>query len=69
MAVTNLFNSSNVKGGTCYSEAMEGRHQLLIDGNSADTVKVIAGFSDTHPTAIIQGHTYEVYNKGRSGSS
>jgi hypothetical protein len=39
-------------------------HQLMVNGDAADTLTVTGGFVDTGLTAIINGHTYEVYNQG-----
>jgi len=60
----NLFNSSNVSGGTYQFGLVESRHQLVIDGTSADQVVSSGGFVDTGLTAVMNGHTYEVYNQG-----
>ena len=64
MAGMNLFNSGNVTGGTYVFGAIEARHQLVVDGSAADSVVANGGFSDSGQTAIINGHTYEVYNQG-----
>jgi hypothetical protein len=64
MAGMNLFNSGNVTGGTYVFGAVEARHQLIVDGNAADSVITTGGFADSGQTAIINGHTYEVYNQG-----
>ena len=63
MSGMNLFNQANVTGGTYLFGVIEARHQVLIDGTSADSVNA-SGFVDTHQTAIINGHTYGVYNQG-----
>jgi hypothetical protein len=60
----NLFNSSNVSSGTYQFGLVESRHQLVIDGTSADQVVTSGGFVDTGLTAVMNGHTYEVYNQG-----
>ena len=60
----NLFNSSNVSGGTYQFGLVESRHQLVIDGTNADKVVTSGGFVDTGLTAVMNGHTYEVYNQG-----
>lgn len=39
---------------------------MVIDGSSNDKVVTTGGFSDTHQTAILNGHTYEVYNQGNA---
>jgi hypothetical protein len=69
----NLINSStktsgdwNWTGGTYNFGAIEQRHQLVIDGTSADTVVTSGGFTDTNQTAVMNGHTYEVYNHANS---
>jgi hypothetical protein len=59
----NLFNSSNVSGGTYQFGLVESRHQLVIDGTSADQVVSSGGFVHAG-TALMDGHTYEVYNQG-----
>jgi hypothetical protein len=59
----NLFNSSNVSGGTYQFGLVESRHQLVIDGTSADQVVSSGGFVHAD-TALMDGHTYEVYNQG-----
>jgi hypothetical protein len=59
----NLFNSSNVTGGSFHFAVVESRHQLVIDGTSADKVVTSGGFTDTNQTAVMNGHTYEVYNQ------
>jgi Ca2+-binding RTX toxin-like protein len=65
MAGMNLFNSGNVSaGGTYQFGTTEARHQLLVDGTALDSVIASGGFTDTMQTAIINGHTYEVYNQG-----
>jgi len=59
---TNLFNSTNGwtgAGGT-------GMHQLVVNGNASDTVKVdttaLAGSWAYAGTTTNGGHTYEIYN-------
>jgi hypothetical protein len=64
MTGMNVFNSSNVTGGSFNFGAIQTRHQLLVDGTSADRVLTSGGFTDTHQTATMNGHTYEVYNQG-----
>jgi len=51
-------------GGTYAFAATESRHQLIIDGTTLDQVVSTGGFRDTGQTAIMNGHTYEVYNQG-----
>jgi hypothetical protein len=65
MADLNHFNSSNMSGGTYQFAAVEQRHQVVIDGTSADRVVTSGGFSSAG-TAIMNGHTYVVYNQGLS---
>jgi Ca2+-binding RTX toxin-like protein len=69
MAGMNLFNDSSKAGlgwtGGTYSFAVtETRHQLLVSGNATDQLTTSGGFTDTGLTAVINGHTYEVYNQG-----
>ncbi|RFO96304.1 hypothetical protein DIC66_13405 [Rhodoferax lacus] len=69
MSGMNLVNASS-KGslgwtsGTYSFGTTESRHQLIIDGTSADRVVTSGGFVDTGTTAVMNGHTYEVYNQG-----
>ncbi len=65
----NLINAStktasdwNWSGGTYSFGAIEQRHKLVVDGTSADKVIINGGFTDSG-TAILNGHTYEVYNQ------
>ncbi len=51
-------------GGTYNFAAIESRHQLVITGTALDSVVTSGGFADTGQTAIMNGHTYEVYNQG-----
>jgi hypothetical protein len=62
----NLVNSSTsgLTGGSYGFAANETRHQLLITGDAADQLATTGSFVDTGLTAIISGHTYEVYNQG-----
>ena len=71
MAGMNLINSSTKAGlgwtgGTYTFGATESRHQLIINGDGLDAVTLTGGFLDTGLTAIMNGHTYEVYNQGSS---
>jgi methionine-rich copper-binding protein CopC len=61
----NSFNTSNSSGWTStVLGAVEGRHQLLIDGDAGDSVAISgAGWTDAG-TATYNGHTYEVYRNG-----
>jgi hypothetical protein len=40
------------------------RHQLLIDGDSGDTVFARGGFTDSQQSTVINGHTYAIYEQG-----
>jgi hypothetical protein len=60
MAGMNSFNSGNGWTGLA---ALEGRHQLVVDGNAGDQVTG-SGWTDTGKTASFGGHTYEVYTQG-----
>ena len=69
MSGMNLINANSKAalgwtGGTYLFAATETRHQLIIDGSSADQVLSTGGFVDTGKTAVMNGHTYEVYNQG-----
>jgi hypothetical protein len=62
------FNSFNTSTGSGWTStvlgAVEGRHQLLIDGDAGDSVTISgAGWTDAG-TATYNGHTYEVYRNG-----
>jgi hypothetical protein len=65
MAGFNSFNTSTGSGWTStVLGAVEGRHQLLIDGDAGDSVTISgAGWTDAG-TATYNGHTYEVYRNG-----
>jgi hypothetical protein len=65
----NLINAASKAGlgwtgGTYTFGATESRHQMIVDGGSNDNVFTTGGFTDSGLTAIINGHTYEVYNQG-----
>jgi hypothetical protein len=62
----NLVNdhSSGLTGGSYSFATNETRHQLMVTGDAADQISVSGGFVDTGLTAVISGHTYEVYNHG-----
>jgi hypothetical protein len=71
MAGMNLINATskssadwNWSGGTYMFGTTEQRHQLVVDGTGLDHVVSSGGFVDTGKTAILNGHTYEVYNHG-----
>jgi uncharacterized protein YaaQ len=56
--------SSGLTGGTYNFAADAARHQLMVAGDAADQLTTTGGFIDTGLTAIVNGHTYEVYNQG-----
>ncbi len=67
MSGMNLINSSTKAalgwtGGTYAFGSTENRHQLIIDGKAGDVVNSTGGFMDTSQTAVMNSHTYEVYN-------
>lgn len=71
MSGMNLVNANSKASlgwtaGTYQFAATETRHQLIIDGSSADRVVSSGGFVDTGLTAILNGHSYEVYNQSSS---
>jgi hypothetical protein len=60
----NSFNSGNGWTGLA---AVEGRHQVVVDGNAGDQLTISgAGWTDIG-TATYNGHTYEVYKNGNYG--
>jgi Ca2+-binding RTX toxin-like protein len=68
-ADTNVINAGNKvslgwTGGTYIFSATEARHQMVVDGTSADSMVLYGNFVDTGATAIMNGHTYKVYNDG-----
>jgi hypothetical protein len=72
MAGMNMINATsktssdwNWTGGTFNFDATVQFHQLVVDGTRADKVVINAGFTDSG-TAILNGHTYEVYNQAAS---
>ncbi len=69
MAGMNLINASSKvalgwTGGTYNFGATEARHQVIVDGTGSDHVIMSGGLFDTGLTAIMNGHTYAVYNQG-----
>jgi hypothetical protein len=64
MAGMNSFNSGNGWTGLA---AIEGRHQVVIDGNAGDKVTIGGGGWTDAGTATWNGHTYEVYKNGSYG--
>jgi hypothetical protein len=56
--------STALTGGSYHFDSAESRHQLLVTGDAADRLTTTGGFVDTRLTAILSGHTYEVYNQG-----
>ena len=65
MADTNAINAGTPGlSGTYVFATTETRHQMIVDGTNADSVVLNGGFVDTGKTAILNGHTYEVYNQG-----
>jgi hypothetical protein len=69
MTGMNLFNSTSKAGlgwtqGSYHFATTEARHQLVVSGGSNDTIITTGGFVDTNQTAVINGHTYAVYNQG-----
>jgi Ca2+-binding RTX toxin-like protein len=61
-AGTKTSSNWNWSGGSYSFATTEQRHQLVVDGTSADKVIINGGFTDSG-TAILNGHTYEVYNQ------
>jgi hypothetical protein len=57
-------HTSGLTGGTYAFDTTESRHQLLVAGDATDQLTTSGGFVDTGRTAIMNGHTYEVYNQG-----
>ena len=60
------FVNSGIAGltGGSYNFATDvSRHQLIVSGDATDSLVTSGGFVDTGLTAIISGHTYEVYNQ------
>jgi hypothetical protein len=57
-------HTSGLTGGTYTFADIETRHQMMVTGDAADTLTTTGGFVDTGLTAVISGHTYEVYNHG-----
>jgi hypothetical protein len=55
---------TGLTGGSYLFDATESRHQLLVTGDATDQLTATGGFVDTGLTAILNGHTYEVYNQG-----
>jgi hypothetical protein len=64
MAGMNSFNSGN---GWTGLGAVEGRHQVVVDGNAGDKLTLTGGGWTDAGTATFNGHTYEVYKNGSYG--
>jgi hypothetical protein len=69
MAGMNLVNSGTQdalgwSNGTYIFAAQEGRHQLIIDGDTGDTAIVNGSNWTNMGTVTHNGQTYEVYNQG-----
>jgi phenolic acid decarboxylase len=63
---TNLFNDSNGWAGLGTTVQ---RHQLVVDGTSADTVKQVAGLDWTQDGTVTNGaETYNVWNHNSSAA-
>ncbi len=65
MGSTNVINATTKSGlgwtgGSFTFSNSESGHQLIIDGTAGDQVTA-SGFTDTTQTAVMNGHTYEVY--------
>jgi len=56
--------TADLTGGSYHFGTTESRHQMIVSGDNNDTITTTGGFTDTHQTAIISGHTYEVYKQG-----
>ncbi len=65
MGSSNIINAATKSGlgwtgGSFAFSNSENGHQLIVDGTTGDQVTA-SGFTDTHQTAVMNGHTYEVY--------
>jgi len=54
--------SGGLSGGSYHFVNDVARHQLIISGDATDSLVSSGGFVDTGLTAIINAHSYEVYN-------
>jgi hypothetical protein len=61
MADMNLYNSGN---GWTGLDASVTRHQLRVDGNAGDVIKLTNEWVAVKSTATVGGITYKVYNAG-----
>jgi VCBS repeat-containing protein len=63
MSGNNVFNSSNTTAGTGSIGATVAKHQLMVSGDSADTVNVgLSNWTDANVSVTFEGRTYEVFN-------